>query len=232
MNNIKEIKSTTQASHDLSLIRETLKISEKFQEGTLFNLPALKGLLYAQVIALSVAASLFIVEWLEGGIFTTELALSRYDSSFQVDYLSQVAMFLLCCVSLLYYPLWKSSRQNEENLSIFLSKRISSLKLMSFSGDLAIKFGVYSILVLAGVGQYVAPLLCLFLLDYILQRRYFHFPESWGLGMALFPISVTLFLLKSPTGNLLYPLGLFVFLSLVSVVNIAQEIKKKEKSLN
>lgn len=229
MNNITDLNHNSEAIENLQNIRDAITISEKYQRGTLLNEEAIRAIVIGQIAALISALILLYFEVSDFELFTREIILSRYDESFQWDYLSQVAMFLMLAVGSLYYPVWLSSRRSQENFSQFVDKRLSQMKLMSFISDLGIKFGIFSVLILSGGGEYMAALLSLFLLDYVLQKRYFLFSQHVQVVMSFLCIAFCYFILKMEINSLSYPLILFSFLSVLSITKLFQELKKIKK---
>jgi hypothetical protein len=117
-----------------------------------------------------------------------------------------LAVFVMC----LYFIVWRSSRASEQEFSGYVAKNFRYLRSLSLVADLLVKFIVFSLVMLAPRPEWIAPLLVVFIADYLIQGRFFHFPVKVSLAMGLGCLLIAAFMYFYPMILLLWPLLLFV----------------------
>jgi hypothetical protein len=116
-------------------------------------------------------------------------------------------------------PLWRVARREGENLSSYVERNFAYLRVLSFGSDLFLKFIATAAVILAGRGDWVAPLLMIFTGDYLLQGRVFILPLRGALvfGLGCFVLGVVQLLWLE--GSLVYPLSVFCAACLLSLLH-------------
>jgi hypothetical protein len=129
------------------------------------------------------------------------------------------AMLLLFGAGVLYFVLWRVARREGENLSSYVERNFAYLRVLSFGSDLFLKFIATAAVILAGRGDWVAPLLMIFTGDYLLQGRVFILPLRGALvfGLGCFVLGVVQLLWLE--GSLVYPLSVFCAACLLSLLH-------------
>ena len=129
---------------------------------------------------------------------------------------SVLAVLLGGLALLLSIAIWNASRKSDETFADFLSRSFIYLRNVSFVSDLYSKFAFLSVAILAGRGDWVAPIFVLCIGDYLLQGRLFILPTvaSLLLGFTLL-IVATVQLIWLP-GSMLAPILALLIVSLLS----------------
>jgi len=129
-----------------------------------------------------------------------------------------MAALLLLLVLCAYFIVWRSARRADQPFHDYIARNFRYLRLLSFAGDLFVKFAVLSLVIWHGNPEWMIPLLVLFVGDYLIQGRFFQvpFPAALLLGLACFATAAGLFL--SETDRFEWALGVFLAVDLVSIV--------------
>ena len=122
---------------------------------------------------------------------------------------------------MLYFIIWCTARIEGESFESFAGRNFSYLSFLGFLSDLFVKFCAVSLVILAGRADWVAPLLMIFLSDYLIQGRFFVLPVRLGLLLALLLIMLGVLQCLLWYGTVLLPLGAFILLSVMTIIYLA-----------
>ena len=212
------MRDTVQSAvNDLAVIRRAIDRAEDRDTGVPLNAVAVDAGLLFQGLCLLIAGALIAYELFSGGEMTKIMKISGLDTEVGLLGLAQVAIVGVTLVMCLYFIVWRASRQSGQSLQDYLVRNFQYLRNLSLVSDLLVKFIPLSLLVLAGHPEWVSPLLCVYVADYLLQGRFFSMPlrASLVLGVVALAVGVTQYLLHS--ASLLWPLILFASLTAISL---------------
>lgn len=206
------------AVNDLAVIRRAIEKAGDQDTGIPPNAIAVDAGLLFQGLCLLIAAALIVFELVSSGEMTSIMMVSAHDTEIGLLGLAQVAFVGATLLMCLYFIVWRASRHSEQNLQDYLVRNFQYLRNLSLVSDLLTKLIPLSLLVLAGHPEWVAPLLCLYVADYLVQGRFFSMSTrvSLLLGVAALAVAVSQYLLHS--SNLLWPLILFACATTVSLL--------------
>lgn len=209
-----QAKEIQQAVADLAMIRRAIDGAQT-AEGTRLGLDAN---LIIQTLALALAAGLCIVELALDHLLSRALMVTAWAAQWKAIVLADTAILLLLLVMIAYFIVWRAARRSERDFSAFVARNVSYLRNMSLVSDLLIKFAVLCLLVLASKPQWVPPLLCLFVGDYLIQGKLFSLPLRASLLLGLGCVGAGAGLFFGEQWLLLWPLLLFVVVDALSLV--------------
>ncbi len=213
------------AIEDLTIIRKAIDSSRSHSERTDRAL-LLSNRVHLLVIssALLVAFLLLITELTLDGIHTSTFLASSYDTNIRFAGLLNAALFLLIGSGLVYFIAYRAARRSDMSLENFIALNFEYLRNMSFLSDLFLKFSFFSAIIIAGKPEWVAPLLCVFIADYLVQGRFFVLPlmSSYALAVISFGIAALQISLKSISVGI--PLALFCLACIFSLVHLKRNI--------
>jgi len=206
------------AVNDLAVIRRAIEKTENQDMGVPPNAVAVDAGLLFQGVCLLIAAALIFYELISSGEMTSIMMISARDTEIGLLGLAQVALVTVTLLMCLYFIVWRASRHSGQDFQDYLVRNFQYLRNLSLVSDLLTKLIPLSLLVLAGHPEWVAPLLCLYVADYLVQGRFFSMSTrvSLLLGVAALAVAVSQYLLHSP--NLLWPLILFACATVVSLL--------------
>ena len=204
------------AVNDLALIRRAIEKAGNQHAGVPPNVIAVDAGLLFQGLCLLIAGALIVYELLSSGEMTSVMMISARDTEIGLLGLAQVALVTVTLLMCLYFIVWRASRHSGQDFQDYLVRNFHYLRNLSLISDLLTKLIPLSLLIVAGHPEWVAPLLCLYVADYLVQGRFFSMPVrvSLLLGVTALAIAVSQYLLHSP--NLLWPLILFACATVVS----------------
>jgi hypothetical protein len=206
------------AVNDLAVIRRAIEKAGSEDTGVPPNAVAVDAGLLFQGLCLLIAAALIGFELISSGSMTSTMMISAHDTEIGLLGLAQVAFVAATLLMCLYFIVWRAARHAGQSFQDYLVRNFQYLRNLSLVSDLLTKLIPVSLLVLAGHPEWVAPLLCLYVADYLVQGRFFSMPVrvSLLLGVAALAVAVSQYLLHSP--NLLWPLILFACATAVSLL--------------
>ena len=85
----------------------------------------------------------------------------------------------------LYVLVFRASRRAQEDFPRFVSRNFAYLKNLSLLSDLLVKVAALAVVIHLGQPRWLAPLLVLFVGDFLLQGRFFALPLRPSLGVGL-----------------------------------------------
>ena len=173
------------AVSDLALIRRAIEKAGGKNPAIPGNRIALDAGLIFQGLCLLIALGLLVYELLSGRQMTQIMMMSTHDPELGFLGLGQVALTGIALVMCLYFLTWRGAYHAEQGFAEYVARNFHYLRNLSFISDLLVKFIPLSLLVLAGQSQWVAPLLSLYIADYLVQGRFFSIPTRMSLVFAV-----------------------------------------------
>ena len=211
--------------NDLAYIQRLLQKIEKNEFSMPVNQFALKISLFFQSLCLVFATFLAVYEFITKGQITSQMLLSAQDSELGHLGMQTVLIILLTFLIILYFLVWRASLKAQRDFGVYLEVNFKYLKNLSLVSDLIVKFFSLYLLVITGQSKYVSCLLILFIGDYLFQGRYFNLPYRLSVvaGVLSFLVGVMLFYFNR--FDLIYPLIVFIIVSLASVLFLVKDKK-------
>ena len=206
-----------EAVSDLALIRRAIEKAGGKNPAIPGNRVALETGLVFQGLCLLIALGLLLYELQSGRQMTQIMMLSTRDPELGFLGLAQVALTGIALVMCLYFLTWRGAHHAEQGFAEYVARNFHYLKNLSFVSDLLVKFIPLSLLVLAGQSQWVAPLLSLYIADYLVQGRFFSIPTRMSLVLAVISFIVAASQYLAHSVQLLWPLLHFSAVTAVSV---------------
>lgn len=210
------------AVNDLAVIRRAIEKAGNEDPGVPPNAIAVDAGLLFQGLCLLIAGALIVFELVSSGSMTSTMMISAHDTEIGLLGLAQVALVAVTLLMCLYFIVWRASRHSGQSFQDYLVRNFQYLRNLSLVSDLLTKLIPLSLLVLAGHPEWVAPLLSLYVADYLVQGRFFSMSTrvSLVLGVAALAVAVSQYLLHS--ANLLWPLAVFACATVVSLLFLAR----------
>lgn len=220
--------SVQSAVSDLAVIRRAIEKAGGQDPTIPANRIALDAGLIFQGLCLLIAVALLAYELISGREMTHIMMLSRHDEELGVLGLAQVAMTGVALIMCLYFLAWRGAHHAEQSFNDYVARNFQYLKNLSLVADLLVKFIPLSLLVFAGHSEWIAPLLSLYIADYLIQGRFFSLPTRASLvaGVASVVVAAAQYLTHS--AQLLWPLLHF---SVVTVISLFFLISAKRAAL-
>lgn len=219
------------AVNDLAVIRRAIEKAGNQDAGVPPNAVAVDAGLLFQGVCLLIAAALIFYELISSGEMTSIMMVSARDTEIGLLGLAQVALVTVTLLMCLYFIVWRASRHSGQDFQDYLVRNFQYLRNLSLVSDLLTKLIPLSLLIVAGHPEWIAPLLCLYVADYLVQGRFFSMSAqvSLLLGVAALAVAVTQYLLHSP--NLLWPLILFACATVVSLLFLVRARREQTDAL-
>lgn len=202
--------SVQQAVRDLALIKRAIERAEGEEQPVQAHRSALNAKLLVHGIALFFALGLAMVELVSDHTLTrSTLILSRVWEQAVLGVV-EVGAALVVFVMCLYFIVWRSSLHSKQEFSQYVAKNFRYLRSLSLVADLLVKFIVFSLVILAPRPEWITPLLVVFIADYLIQGRFFHFPVKVSLALGLLCLLIAVFMYFYPVVMLFWALTVFV----------------------
>ncbi|MEI8346064.1 MAG: hypothetical protein WCG27_01255 [Pseudomonadota bacterium] len=208
-----EMNSIQKAVQDLTLIRQAIENTRSGEGKVSSDKITLSAHVLIQGAMCLIAASLALFEIFSTTNMTSIAMISAHDWEIGLWGLVQVAVALPVLLLAAYFIVWRASKHVDEEFSSYVARNFRYLKNLSLFSDLLTKFIPLSFLVMAGVPQYVAPLLTLYIGDYLINGRLFTYPVKASLVLGVACIAGAAFQCVAHNGLLLIPLVIFTFIS-------------------
>lgn len=204
------------ALSDIAVIRRALNQTEQRQMDARLVGVTLDANVLLQGVAFVGALGLCGIELFSNYSITEALRMGSASAELSIVGIGIMACVLAGLVITLYYVLWRAAKHNAEDLTAYITRNFTYVKNLSFISDLLIKFMMLALLMLAGHGEWIAPVLVAFTGDYLLQGRFFTLPTkpSIALGVICLALAVAQFLTNSAT--VLLPLMVFTAVAGIS----------------
>lgn len=223
--------SIQSAVNDLATIRRAIEKAGGQDPAIPANRIALDAGLIFQGLCLLIAVALLVFELISDRDMTHIMLLSASDAELGFLGLAQVAMTGMALVMCLYFLAWRGARHAEQSFNDYVARNFQYLRNLSLVSDLLVKFIPLSLLVLAGHSEWVAPLLSLYIADYLVQGRFFSLPTRTSLvfGVASVIAAVVQYLTHSV--QLLWPLVHFSVITAISLFFIVSAKREASRSV-
>jgi hypothetical protein len=208
--------SIEQAINDLSTIKRAIEISSP-QEGVPKNFSALSVGRISHLFGIAIAGSILTYEIFAETSLTEIMLLSKIDPDVGISGLALVAMILPVLILCLYFVIWRESASEGDTFQHYVSRNFRYLKNLGFVSDVICKFVPVSLLVLCGGAEWVAPLLILFLGDFLIGGKYFIVPVKTGILTGVICVIIAISQWIQNSSSLILPLSVFISLSLISI---------------
>jgi len=170
---MKEKDSIQSAASDLAIIRRAIEKAGGRDPSIPAHGTAMDAGFVIQGLCLVIAVALLAFELISGREMTDIMMLSANDEELGWLGLAQVALAGLTLLMCVYFLAWRAARHSGQSFNDYLVRNFQYLRNLSLVSDLLVKFIPLSLVVLAGRPDWVAPLLSLYIADYLLQGRFF-----------------------------------------------------------
>ncbi len=218
-----------------SLIRDLKSIRQAVDEAGINQMP--RGAMHSRFrlhFALHLTAAVLVLSLILADCVlrigpTQFLIQTHFHFPLRFGAIGIIGLLLIILCGVLYAALAVMAKREGETLEDYLARNLPYLMTVSFLSDLFVKFSAVSLLILAGRPDWVAPMFLIFIGDYLFQGRFFVLPlrVAWILGAASLIVGVLQCLLWY--GTLLFPFGVFVLLSVLSLLHL-YDLRSKNES--
>jgi hypothetical protein len=204
------------AIEDIALLRRALTPKRQVEEPQQVQ-ESIAANLVLQFAGFVTALGLLAAELLTRHASSQFLRLSANEQDLRLSTIGMIALILLILVAALYFVVYRASRHSQRDFSAFVARNFAYLRNLSFLSDLLIKFGILSLLIHLGHPTWVAPVLFVFIGDYLIQGRYFTLPLRTSLILGTTCLAAGA--IQAVVGSVLlsWPLAGFVAVSGLSV---------------
>ena len=168
-----EKDSIQSAVSDLAIIRRAIEKAAGRDPSIPAHGTAMDAGFIIQGLCLVIAAALLAFELISGHEMTDIMMLSAHDEELGWLGLAQVALAGLTLLMCFYFLAWRAARHSGQSFNDYLVRNFQYMRNLSLVSDLLVKFVPLSLVVLAGRPEWVAPLLSLYIADYLFQGRFF-----------------------------------------------------------
>lgn len=215
-------ESVQQALRDIALIRRCIEQRNTGSEAQIPTPPhRLQRFLHIVLLVLSSAILLF--ELVSDGAHTQLLLMSRTDLQVRAMGLMNLALFLLVLCFIFYFFVSQSAKGSHISREEFVARHFSYLSNLALFTDLFMKFVIFSLLVLAARPEWIAPLLFLFIGDYLMQGRLFVFSLRSGLLLGACSVGLGFICFVTGTPDLVWPLVGFITVTTLSLIKLLSQ---------
>jgi hypothetical protein len=226
-------ESLQSAVNDLATIRRAIEKAEGQDPSIPAHRIAVDAGLIFQGLCLLVALALLAFELVSDREMTQTMMLSVRDQELGLLGLAQVAMTGLTLVMCIYFLAWRAARHSGQTFDDYLARNFQYLKNLSLVSDLLVKFIPLSLLVLGAHSEWIAPLLSLYIADYLVQGRFFSFPTRASLVFGVVSVMAAGTQYLAHSAQLLWPLVHFsvvTAMSLFFLVGARRETARAEQA--
>lgn len=208
--------SLEQAINDLSTIKRAIEVSAH-KDGVPKDVSALSVGRVTHVFGATIGGIILVYELFAETSLTQIMMLAKNDTQIGITGVSLVATVLPVLIMCLYFIIWRESQSEGDTFQLYVNRNFRYLKNLGFVSDVVCKFIPLSLLAIVGGVQWIAPLLILYLADFLIGGKYFIMPVRTGLiaGVVCVLASVSQWLLGET--SLVLPLIVFTLLSLISI---------------
>ena len=215
-------ESLTQAISDLRTIRRAVEQSGGVNAKTTKRSIIAKLFLHS---AVAVAVTVLITGEVSGDATTNILLTSASDIYVRAIGLMNLFWLTVCFGVLAYAVSWIGARSEDEDYSVYLTKNFPYLDNFALISDLAIKYAAVALVIISAHPEYVAPLLMLFVGDYLFSGRIFVLPApvAMTLGAGCFAAALTQYLCNSPA--IIWPLTIAAIVVCASTAQLVANFR-------
>lgn len=218
------------AIDDIALIRRAVeRTDEAHDPGQVREITVAN--LVLQIAGIVVALSILAAEMVTGHVSSQVLQLSADDPSLRGFSIGMIGLMLLLLVVALYFVIYRASKHSRRDFAKFVARNFSYLRNLSLLSDLLIKFGIVSLLIHIGQPRWVAPILFVFIGDFLFQGRFFTLPLR--LSILLGAVCIGAGMIQALLGSALlsWPLAGFVVVSGLSLRQLILQRKSQSASV-
>jgi hypothetical protein len=215
-------QSIEQAFSDLATIRRAIERVNEDENRNIVQRVVLGTNIYVQIGALAIALTFLISELVTNHLGTLALLYSAQDKEVAYMGLGNVGLFLLILLLFLYALVFRAARESHIEMGRFVARNFAYLKNFSLSCDLFVKYCLFALLVFAERPQWIAPMLVLFIGDYLLQGRFFTLPLNLSLVCGLLCVVGAIVQYYTGAALLAWPLAVFCVISVFSIGYLLQ----------
>ena len=167
--------------------------------------------------ALILACSFFVIEIIYNDLNTRMLMYSELDTQLQFLGLLNMGFLLVVMLMAFYFLIYRSARQSKASFQEYIEEHFQYVSNMSFISDLFIKFVMISLIILAQKPEWMAPVLTLFVGDYLFQGRFFVLPLRAALPAGLCCVCIAIMQWHLGLPELRWSLLVFLLVCLTSL---------------
>lgn len=219
--------SIQSAVGDLATIRRAIEKAGGQDSSIPANRIAIDAGLIFQGLCLLVAVALLVFELVSNRDMTEIMMLSTHNEEVGLFGLAQVAMVGLALVVCIYFLAWRAAHHSEQSFDEYLLRNFQYLRNLSLVSDLLVKFIPLSLLVIGGHPEWIAPLLSLYIADYLIQGRFFSFPTRASLVFGIASVIAAAVQFLSHSAQLLWPL---VHISVIMAISMFFLVSAKREA--
>jgi len=213
------------AIDDLATVRKAIDRGDDTKPGF-----ASSANLLAQVTALLGAGVILGAEIVFRDFTAQVLNLTIHFPDLRLATIATIGLVLAILCAALYFIVYRASRASQRDFSRFVARNFAYLKNLSFLCDLLVKFAVVSLLIHVGKPEWVAPLLFLFVGDYLIQGRFFTLPIRIAFALGLLSIVAGVVQAYLGSSLLRWPLAGFVLVCTLSLIQVVR-LRRAEASM-
>ena len=209
--------SVQRAIRDIEIIRRAIEQAERSNSG---KVGAQQWELKLQVGLISAGLVTIVFERLT---HQSEMLLaSSGDTAMRIVGVVTTALSLVMLAAIFHLLVKFAAQQSAIEHDSFISRQFTYLRNFSLFSDLAVKFMIFALVIFARVPILVAPLFSIYIADYLFQGRLFVLPlrASMTMGALCIAAAGAQFFLES--GDLLWPLCLFLASSVSSALYLSR----------
>jgi len=215
-----ENNSIQSAVNDLAMIRRAIQKAAGEDPSIPAHKTAMDAGLVIQGLCLIIAVCLLAFELFSGREMTEIMMISATDQELGWIGLTQVALVGLALLMCVYFLVWRAAHHSGQSFNDYLVKNFQYLRNLSFVSDLLVKFIPLSLVVLAGRPEWVAPLLSLYIADYLFQGRFFTLSTRVSLVLGSASLVAAAAQYYGQSTQLVWPLFHFAVISTASMIHL------------
>ena len=208
--------SLEQAINDLSTIKRAIEVSSH-KDGIPKDHSALSVGRVTHIFGAAIGGVILLYELFAEASLTQIMLFAKSDPEVGISGVSLVAMVLPVLIMCLYFIIWREAKIEGDTFQLYVNRNFRYLKNLSFVSDVVCKFLPLLVLAISGGVQWIAPLLTIYLADFLIGGKYFIFPVRSGLiaGVVCVIASISQWIMGGVSLSL--PLSIFLILSLISI---------------
>jgi len=211
-------EAVARAIEDLATVRQALDSVDPASQAIRGRIVTSTHLT-VQVVAFALAMAMLAGELLTGNWIARNLSLVLVSREIRVSTIALVAQILVVLVGALYFAVLRASRASQRDFGTFVTRNFAYLKNLSFLSDLLVKFAILALVVHLAAPQWIAPLLFLFIGDYLFQGRLFQLPTRSALILGVLCIAAAVAQAWLGSSLVSWPLAGFSLVCALSIVH-------------
>ncbi len=206
---------------DLAVIRRAIgSAQDEADSSNRTNQTAIGANIMLQGAALFIAVFGIIAELASGHNGTQQFLDSAFSANLRMVGLVQLGLMVAVLAGALYFLVYRAAKRSKRDFERYVSRNFAYLKNLSFLSDLAIKFGVIAIVILAQKPEWIAPVCMLFIGDYLIQGRFFTVPLTAAMVLGAGCMIGALAMFYFSSALLIWPFTAFAAVTAISLVQV------------